>query len=962
MSEYDYIVVGGGSSGCVMASRLSADPACRVLLIESGRKDSHPWTHVPATFFKVIERGRDVVAYVGKKDPGVNDRDSIVIQGHVLGRGSSVNAMIYIRGHANDYNQWAQLGNRGWSYEDVLPAFRDLEDNMSFSDGFHGQGGELHVSDPRFRHPLSRAFVRAAQEAGLPFNPDFNGARQEGVGFYQSTTHEGRRWSAAQAFLRKAKTRPNLTIRTRTRVARVLFEGRAATGVALEDGSEIRARREVVLCAGAIETPRLLQLSGVGPGAHLQSLGIPVVSDLPGVGENYQDHLECPVQGESLHPISLYRQDKGLGAVRHVLEYLTTRSGVLTSNVVECGGFADVPGTGQPDIQFHVLPFLVSWADRVPIEAHGISVNPCFPRPKSRGSVRLRSPDPRDKAPRRRREPPRLRRSGGAGPRDRAQHQDHAAALAGGLAPPPRPAGGGGREGPRSPAPFRAAVLQDLLPSVRHRQDGPGHRSAGRRQRAPREGRDGAARRGRLRDADAGVGQHERAHDDDRRASRTLHRGRPRRPGRLTAHHNNVSRGGWTMNRHVLTAAGSLTLALLGTSALAAPSCGANSGTPATGTPIKVGGIHGDAAPGDFSSSTTAAAAYCDCVNANGGIQGRPIEYIVENDQWNPEMAAQAASKLLRDEDVVAMVGNGSFVEMAVNAPLYREENIMAMAAACGVSECFESSNIVSTKQGPLASTIGAAQYMVEEKGTQSAVCIGLTIPNVGNWSCGAMGEYMASKGLTGSSVLLSPASPDVNSGLLEAIATGADTIIVKLPAGLAIAFLKAAEEQALGDSYQWASSTPLYDRAVPEALGAYWDGKMFINAELTPWDKGGPDAQNWLAVMDAHAPADAARDTFSQSGYLSAKFFVDTLLAMDPAQLDDRAAVTAAIKGITGYTSDLMCGVFYVGEADRHMPNHAGTMVVVKDGGFETVRDCYEYDSPYFAPIFEQEAALGLR
>lgn len=415
------------------------------------------------------------------------------------------------------------------------------------------------------------------------------------------------------------------------------------------------------------------------------------------------------------------------------------------------------------------------------------------------------------------------------------------------------------------------------------------------------------------------------------------------------------------MKRTTLLSAGTLLASMMATGAFADTICGANTGEAATGAPIKVGGIHGNAAPGDFSSSTTAANAYFDCVNANGGINGRPIQYLVENDQWNPELAAQAAAKLLKDENVVAIVGNGSFVEMAVNAPTYKEQNIMAMASACAVSECFESSNIVSTNQGPLSSTVGAAQYMVEEQAAQSIVCIGLAIPNVGNWSCGAMEEYMTSKGLTGASVLLNPASPDVNSSLLEAVASGSDTILVNLPAGLAIAFMKAAEEQGMVDSYKWASSTPLYDQSVPAAVGSAWDGKMYINAELTPWDKGGPDATNWLAVLDAHAP-DAPRDTFSQSGFLSAKFFVDTLLKMDPAQLDDRAAVTAAIKAINGYTSDLMCDPYYVGEADRHMPNHAGTMVVVKNGGFETVRDCYEYDSPYFAPIFENEKALGLR
>lgn len=395
---FDYIVVGGGSSGCVMANRLSENPTTRVLLIESGHKDGHPWIHIPSTFFKVIEKGRDIVAYVGEPTAELNNRPSIVIQGHVIGGGSSVNAMLYIRGHANDYNQWAQLGNRGWSYDDVLPVFRDMESNAVVSDEFHGNTGELHVSKTRHQHPLSKAFVEAAQQVGLPFNPDFNGAQQEGVGFYQTTTHDGKRWSAAQAFLRTAEKRSNLTIRTQTRVARVTFDGTRATGVMLEDGTQIVAKAEVILCAGAIETPRLLQLSGVGPAAHLQSHGIAVVSDLPGVGENFQDHLESTVQGETHDPISLMGQDKGLKAALHFLQYMTTKQGLMTSNVVECGGFADVSGAGQPDVQFHVLPFMVGWADRAPIEKHGIAIGPCFLRPKSRGSVRLRSANPQDRA------------------------------------------------------------------------------------------------------------------------------------------------------------------------------------------------------------------------------------------------------------------------------------------------------------------------------------------------------------------------------------------------------------------------------------------------------------------------------------------------------------------------------------------------------------------------------------
>lgn len=398
MEQFDYIVVGGGSSGCVMASRLSEDDASKVLLIESGRRDDNRWIKIPATFFKVIQQGKDIVAYVGDPSDRVNGRPSIVLQGHVIGGGSSVNAMIYIRGQAQDYDGWAQDGNRGWSFSDVLPVFRDLEDNMEHADRFHGTGGELHVSETGFHHPLSRAFVRAAQEAGIPYNPDFNGRIQEGAGFYQTTTHDGKRWSAAEAFLRQAEKRPNLKILTETRVARVLFNGTRAIGVELENGTRYGAAGEVVLCAGAIETPRLLQLSGVGEGRHLKSHGIGVVADLPGVGENYQDHLESTVQGVTRDPISIFREDQGLKSVRHMAQYLATRTGLLCSNVVECGGFVDVSDAGLPDIQFHVLPFMVGWADRAPVEEHGIAIGPCFLRPRSRGSVKLRSANAKDPA------------------------------------------------------------------------------------------------------------------------------------------------------------------------------------------------------------------------------------------------------------------------------------------------------------------------------------------------------------------------------------------------------------------------------------------------------------------------------------------------------------------------------------------------------------------------------------
>jgi len=395
------------------------------------------------------------------------------------------------------------------------------------------------------------------------------------------------------------------------------------------------------------------------------------------------------------------------------------------------------------------------------------------------------------------------------------------------------------------------------------------------------------------------------------------------------------------MKLRLLTAAliGGASFAFAG-QALAAPSCGANTGAAATGEPIVVGGIHGNAPPGDFSASTDAAKAYFDCVNANGGINGRPIDYRIENDQWNPELAAQAAAKLVKDAGAVALVGNGSFIEMAVNAGTYKDENIMSMAAACAISECFESSNIVSTNQGPLPSNLGAAQYAQEELGSKNVACIGFNIPNNGPWSCQVVIDLMKARGGDGSMQLLNPGAPDVNSALLEAISTGADTILMNLPAGLAIAVLKAAEEQDLRDSYIWIAPTPLYDLSVPAALGDYWNGKVFVNAELAPFQMGGPDAVNWIAVMDAYASPDDPRDTFAQSGYLSATYFVKTLLAMDPADVDNRAKVTEAIKGISGYTSDLMCGPYYVGDTDFHMPNHAGFMLQILDGGFKIVRD----------------------
>lgn len=389
-------------------------------------------------------------------------------------------------------------------------------------------------------------------------------------------------------------------------------------------------------------------------------------------------------------------------------------------------------------------------------------------------------------------------------------------------------------------------------------------------------------------------------------------------------------------------------------------SCGLNTGEAATGDPIKVGGINGNAPPGDFSGGTDAAAAYFACVNDNGGINGRPIEYIVENDQWNPELAAQVATKLVKDEGVVAMVGNGSVVSMAVNAKLYEDEGVMAMASGCAISDCYENDNIVSTNQGPLPSGIGALKYAVEELDAEFAACIGFNIPNNGGWACDWMNKYMESKGKKGTSILMDPTAVDLNSVYLQALAEGVDTILLMLPAGPAIGLLKVAEEQGGREMFNWVSPTPIYDPGVAAILGDYWNENLYVNIELAQFDSEGPDNMSWAAVMEKYGQDGDRLDTFSQSGYISAKFFTDALLKLDPAKID-RPAVTQAIKGIVGVESDLLCGPYYVGDADRHMPNHSGRMVVYKNGGFETVRDCYDIDTDYLDPIRDQERTLGL-
>ena len=399
--SYDYIVVGGGSAGCVLANRLSADPTHRVLLIEAGAPDDSIFIRMPAGFSRVFGTHR-MWDYASIPQPGLGGRTTFVPQGRTLGGSGSMNGMIYIRGDRQDYDGWRDMGCSGWGYDDVLPWFRQCEGNQRLSNAFHGSAGPLKVMDTPYRHPLNAAFVRAAQELGHAFNHDFNGESQLGAGFYQITSFEGERGNTARFYLRPARQRPNLEVRTDLTAARVLFEGTRAVGLECVEskGTHARvgfkARREVVLCAGGLGSAKLLLQSGLGPGAQLQALGIPVVRDLPGVGRNYQDHLEVPVYGQTREPISLFGQDKGLAALKHGAQWLMFKSGLMTSNLVESGGFFDTDGDGRADIQFHVLPVLVGDVDREPPMVHGVTLNPCQLAPRSRGELRLRSPDPLD--------------------------------------------------------------------------------------------------------------------------------------------------------------------------------------------------------------------------------------------------------------------------------------------------------------------------------------------------------------------------------------------------------------------------------------------------------------------------------------------------------------------------------------------------------------------------------------
>lgn len=400
---YDYVIVGGGSAGCVLANRLSADSACRVLLLEAGGEDSHYLIHMPVGFAKMTT-GPLTWGFVSVPQRHGNNREIVLPQARVLGGGGSINALVYTRGAPPDYDRWEQeFGCTGWSFKDVLPYFIKSEDNDRLAKPWHGVGGPLGVSDTISPHPLTKAFVRAGQEFGLPYNGDFNGERQEGVGIYQTTTRHGRRCSAATGYLHPVRQRPNLTVLTGHQVTRLLIEKGTAQGVEYLHGNTLQqalATQETLVAAGAIGTPKLMLLSGLGPAAELKQHSIRTVVDLPGVGANLHDHCDIDIVYELKDAFSLDKYNKPHWAIWAALQYYLFRSGPITSNVAEGGAFSYHREGKQgelPDFQFHFLPGAGAEAGVPPVPSgNGCTLNTYQIRPTSRGTVKLRSPDLRD--------------------------------------------------------------------------------------------------------------------------------------------------------------------------------------------------------------------------------------------------------------------------------------------------------------------------------------------------------------------------------------------------------------------------------------------------------------------------------------------------------------------------------------------------------------------------------------
>jgi choline dehydrogenase len=385
--EYDYLIIGAGSAGCVLANRLTANSHCRVLLLEAGGPDKQAEIHIPAAFNKLFKSSVDW-NYTTAPQPHLNNRELYWPRGKVLGGSSSINAMIYSRANALDHDAW---GIEGWRYQDILPYYKKSEHNERLHDSFHGQGGELNISDLRCVNPLTHEFLAAAAGCGIPRNDDVNGASQEGLGVFQVTQKGGKRHSAAVAYLKPVLSRPNLKVITQALVTRLLFDGARCVGAAFSHNGQpqqAQVTREVLLCGGAINSPQTLLLSGVGPADELRRLDIPVVVDLPGVGRNLQAHLLIGVEYECTKPITLFKAD----GLKNIARYLLFKSGPLTSNVAEAGGFLKTRSDVMiPDIELLFAPTFYMDNGFGNPQAHGFSIGVAIQKPASRGAITLRT-------------------------------------------------------------------------------------------------------------------------------------------------------------------------------------------------------------------------------------------------------------------------------------------------------------------------------------------------------------------------------------------------------------------------------------------------------------------------------------------------------------------------------------------------------------------------------------------
>jgi len=413
---------------------------------------------------------------------------------------------------------------------------------------------------------------------------------------------------------------------------------------------------------------------------------------------------------------------------------------------------------------------------------------------------------------------------------------------------------------------------------------------------------------------------------------------------------------------HIITrlAIGAVLLAGTWGTAHAAAQCGANTGKPATGEPIVIGALTGRTGPDDFSSSTRSAKAYFDCLNANGGIHGRPVQYLIEDDQWRPEMATQLAARLVNDRKAVLMVANSSYVDCGANADFYKNAGILAIAGVGVPRECFFAQNYASVNTGPRVSAAAAASHAHEHFGAKSIVCIAPNIPNVGTWLCDGVSELAKRKGFTARTLLMDLNSADPTSTILQAAAMKPDAIVTGFSKGVTVPLLEAAEEQGLNDTIQFLSTASAYELIVPEAIGPGWDGKFIVNMEFNELTAKTPDNQNWLAVMDEYGQKSDPRDSFSQGGYLAARIAEKALMSLKPDAIT-RENVTKALAGMK-FESDILCAPWYFGAGQtRHNANTTTRMSVSEGGKWTVVSKCAASPDPELDDIRAYERSIGL-